>query len=327
MNKFFKMMFFCSLIMSSILTVSAYSWLTMWIGVEINLLSMIPLMISKNNNYSSESSMKYFLIQSMASTLMIFSITMLEKNHLNSLMFEVLLQISILMKLGVAPVHWWLPEVMEGISWMNCLVMLTWQKIAPMIMLMMTLKNSIWVNATIILSSLVSGIQGLNQISMRKILAYSSINHMAWMLMSMMSSSWIWYIYFIVYSVSNLILILYLNYMKIYFINQINILKNNKIYSMMMILNFISLSGIPPFIGFLPKWLTIHYTMKISMIMPVILIISSLIHTYFYMRIIMPTLMMKVKESKLKNLNIYKSKIMMLNVIFLFSLPLTNLMY
>nr|APX40421.1 NADH dehydrogenase subunit 2 [Cassida viridis] len=318
------MLFFNSLVMSSLIVISSYSWMMMWVGVEINLLSIIPIITKKNNLYSSESSMKYFLAQSLASSILIFSILMMEKNiFVNTTFF---IQFALLMKLGMAPFHWWLPEVMEGLNWMNCLIILTWQKIAPMIMLMMMLKNSLIMNLTIVLSSLISGIQGLNQISMKKIMAYSSINHMAWMLMSIMSSSWTWLIYFLIYLVSNILLVMYFSFMKINFINQINSINMNKTQKTMLMLNFFSLSGMPPMIGFLPKWLTISFMIKnLNMTITFILILSSLIHIYFYMRIIMPSLMMKIKEPKKLEFKTFKNFIFMIsNLMFLFSLPLMN---
>nr|QUB07020.1 NADH dehydrogenase subunit 2 [Glyphocassis sp. N62] len=331
MNKFYKMMFFSMLIISSIITISSYSWMMMWLGVEINLLSMIPLMMKKNNIYSSESSLKYFMIQSLASTLLLFSLLSMEnytKMINNENWMLMIIQSSLIMKIGMSPFHFWLPEVMEGLSWMNCLIMLTWQKIAPMIMLMMTMKNSLMINFTILMSSLISGIQGLNQISLRKILTYSSINHMAWMMMSMMSSSWTWMMYFTIYSLTNFNLIYYFHSFKITMINQINMISNNKIYKMLIMMNFLSLGGIPPMIGFLPKWLTIHYMiMNMSMMLTTILIMSTLTHIYFYIRIIIPSLTMKNKELKMKsiNMNNIKFKFLFLNTTFLTSLPISCL--
>nr|AYP72672.1 NADH dehydrogenase subunit 2 [Cassida sp. EMHAU-15090501] len=328
MNKLYKILFFNFLLISSMITVSAYSWLTMWLGIELNLLSMIPIMLKKNNSYSSEAGMKYFLIQSLASTVLIFSILVMEKKLFNNYLIITILQCSIIMKLGMAPFHWWLPEVMEGLSWENCLIMLTWQKLAPLVMLMMTLKNSVLLSMTIILSSLISGIQGLNQISMRKIMAYSSINHMAWMILSMMSSSWTWMIYFFIYCVSNFILVWYFKKMKIFYINQINLIKN-KFSKIFILMNFLSLSGIPPMIGFMPKWLTVHYMIiNMNIIMPLILIISSLMHSYFYIRIIIPSLMMKMKESKMLNQShSINYNLLMLNFMFIMSLIITNFMF
>nr|QUB07007.1 NADH dehydrogenase subunit 2 [Cassidinae sp. N35] len=327
MNKFYKIMFFNLLLLSTLITISSYSWFMMWLGVEINMMSMIPIMLKKNNIYSSEASLKYFLVQSLGSTVLMFSLMLME-----SMMFldysMMIVQTSLIMKLGMVPFHSWLPEVMEGLTWLNCLIMLTWQKISPMMMLMMLSKNSLLIILSIISSSLISGIQGLNQISLRKIMTYSSINHMSWMMMSLMSSTYVWMIYFLIYSISNLNLILVFNSMKISVINQINSLKMNKYWKIMILMNFLSLGGMPPMIGFFPKWLTIHMMItNMHMFMMLILVMSTLIHMYFYTRIMLTSLVMKIKEPKLKInwMNKQSLNLMVLNSMFLFSLPLMNM--
>nr|ALO76428.1 NADH deshydrogenase subunit 2 [Laccoptera ruginosa] len=330
MNKFYKISFFNFLMMSTLITISSYSWFMMWLGVEMNLMFMIPIMMKKNNNYSSEAMMKYFFNSKIS--LNNFNLLFVNNSNSNLKMnyMVMILQFSIIMKLGMAPFHFWLPEVMEGLTWKNCLIMLTWQKIGPMIMLMMTLSNSIFVTFSILISSLLSGIQGLNQISMRKILAYSSINHMAWMTMSMMSSSYIWMIYFLIYSMGNLNLILFFNSMKIFVINQINSINLNKMWKILILVNFMSLGGIPPFIGFLPKWLTIHtLIMNYNSVITMILIMTTLMHMYFYIRIMLPSLILKSKETKMK-MKFWKPislNFVLINTTFLLSLPIMNLSF
>nr|YP_010285475.1 NADH dehydrogenase subunit 2 [Basiprionota bisignata]UKS07049.1 NADH dehydrogenase subunit 2 [Basiprionota bisignata] len=331
MIKFYKLMFFNSLIIGTLISVCSYSWMIMWIGMEINLLSIIPMIMTKNI-YSNESGMKYFIVQSMASTMFIFSVIMLEKSlslsfqYLENLMFTVL-QSSLLMKLGMAPFYSWFPEVIEGLTWMNCILMLTWQKIAPMVILMLTLKLTVILTISIIISALMSSILGLNQMSLRKILSYSSINHMAWMLLSMFSFSSIWVIYFVIYSSSNLLLMSYFSYFKIFFINQLNLL-TKKYDKWMILFNFISLSGLPPLIGFFPKWLTISYSVIFNnYIITLILIMSSLVSMYFYMRITFSSLILITNQPKMKNFHVLKINLLLylVNFIFILSLPIMNL--
>lgn len=263
------------------------------------------------------------MVQRLASTILIFSILILEKEILTNEIF-IIIQFSLLIKLGIAPFHWWLPEVIEGLSWINCLLILTWQKIAPIIIIIITLKNSVIINLTIIISSLVRGIQGLNQIRIKKIITYSSINHIAWILIRIIRSSWTWIIYFSIYTIRNIILVLFFYNFKIYFINQINSINNNKIQKTFVLLNFLSLRGIPPIIGFLPKWLTIHFIIKnFRITLTFILIVSSILHIYFYIRIIIPSLIIKIKEPKINQpKNYINYPLITLNLIFLLRLPI-----
>jgi NADH-ubiquinone oxidoreductase chain 2 len=88
----------------------------------------------------------------------------------------------LLLKVGAAPFHFWFPGVAEGLSWDNLVVLITWQKAAPFILINYTVGTSFLITTSIILSSLVGAVGGFNQVSLRKIIAFSSINHIAWML-------------------------------------------------------------------------------------------------------------------------------------------------
>jgi NADH-ubiquinone oxidoreductase chain 2 len=90
-------------------------------GLEINLLSFIPLSIKSNNLFTSESLLKYFLTQALASCVLLFSIILfnffIEFNEkINFLMIFILFNASLIMKRGVAPFHFWFPNVIEGLN-------------------------------------------------------------------------------------------------------------------------------------------------------------------------------------------------------------------
>nr|ALO71172.1 NADH deshydrogenase subunit 2 [Sunius melanocephalus] len=176
---------------------------------------------------------------------------------------------------------------MEGLSWLNCLILLTWQKIAPMILLMYSMSYPLFLYMIIIASMLISSIMGLNQISLRKILAYSSINHIGWMISSMFFMNSIWMYYFIIYSIISMNLIWIFLMFNIFNIKQLILhYSTNFIVMMSFVLNMMSLGGLPPFLGFFPKWLTIqnlmyktHFFLSFSMMM------LTLITLFYYMRI------------------------------------------
>nr|YP_006576004.1 NADH dehydrogenase subunit 2 [Cucujus clavipes]ACZ58542.1 NADH dehydrogenase subunit 2 [Cucujus clavipes] len=323
--KMYKIMFINSMIMGTLITISAYSWMSMWIGLEINLLSIIPLMNKYKNIFPSESAMKYFITQTMASSIMLFSIIMMSNKSEfipQNLDFTLLLMMNsaILTKMGAAPFHFWFPEVMEGLNWFNCFLILTWQKIAPMIIFMYNCNLMIFTSWIIIISSLIGSILGLNQVSLRKILTYSSINHISWMLASMLNSQMIWLMYFLVYTIIsfNIITIFYL--WNIYFINQlINIMNYNLMIKLTFNLNFLSLGGLPPFLGFLPKWMTIHNLISNNFfIISLILIIFTLITLFYYLRISFSSMLIMNKENiKYSIITMNNFIIMFLNIISL----------
>nr|YP_010838215.1 NADH dehydrogenase subunit 2 [Sternocampsus coriaceus]WGF20842.1 NADH dehydrogenase subunit 2 [Sternocampsus coriaceus] len=305
MTKTYKTLFISTLFLSTMISISAYSWLGMWLGLEINLLSIIPLMQSIKNKLSAEASVKYFTVQAIASTIILMSVILMtikinlptNTNFKSTILMS--MNSALLTKMGMAPFHFWFPEVMEGLDWMNCLLILTWQKIAPMILLM---YNMLFINFTsiiILIAMIISGVMAMNQISLRKILAYSSINHMGWMISTMMIMETVWFYYFLIYAIISINLVMVFKNSKVFFINQLHqIMNSNKMIKLFFMLNFLSLSGIPPFLGFLPKWFTIQIlTQNNMMFLPTIMIIFTLIMIFVYLRIMISTLLMNINES------------------------------
>nr|ALO70897.1 NADH deshydrogenase subunit 2 [Scaphisoma boleti] len=315
-------MFFLSItIVSSFITISANSWLGMWMGLEINLLSIIPLM-NNMNPLSTEASLKYFITQAMASTLILLSIISISMkmeffyNHFNHLIFNS----ALITKMGMAPFHFWFPEIIDGLTWMMTTLMLTWQKIAPMILLMYNLNYSNFFFLIIIIAMLISGINGLNQISLRKILVFSSINHMAWMISSLLINKFIWLIYFLIYALMTIFLTMNFHINNIFFFNQmISLMNKNIIFKFFFIFNFLSLGGIPPFIGFFPKWLIIHNLINMKFYnLALLMILLTLFTLFFYTRLMFSSLLLNFSQSnfflnKTTNLLMISMNFMFLN--------------
>nr|QWW91990.1 NADH dehydrogenase subunit 2 [Abscondita cerata] len=335
MTKMYKLMFFSMLIISTLISISAYTWLGMWIGLEMNLLSIIPLIKSKNI-LSSESSIKYFITQAIASTIIMMSmIMMMWKFNFSSIInmnsnLLMIMNSGLILKMGMAPLHFWFPEVLEGLNWNNCLIMLTWQKITPMVLIMFNIEFSIFYSMIIISAMIISSIMSINQISIRKLMAFSSINHMGWMMSSMMTEKTIWILYFIIYSIITINISMMMK--NIFFLNQLfPIINISPPMKMFFMLNFLSLSGIPPFLGFLPKWMVIQTMIENNMyLLTITMIMFTLIMIFVYIRIILTTLVMKTNHLNwnLKlNLKINKMSISMLNFLSITSLILMTIMF
>nr|APX40200.1 NADH dehydrogenase subunit 2 [Psylliodes laevicollis] len=328
------MLFFNTMMFGTLVSISAYSWFAMWMGLEINLLSIIPLFKSHKNSYPAEATLKYFITQSLASTIILFSIifsmNLLEfiPQNFNYFMMMIL-NSALLMKLGAAPFHSWFPEVAEGLNWFNNLILMTWQKLAPSVLIMYNMNMMLFFTLIIIISSIIGGIYGINQVSLRKILAYSSINHIAWMLASMLNNKMIWMIYFIIYSLITLNIILIFYFFNIFYINQLfNSLNSNKMFKMLFILNFFSLGGLPPFLGFMPKWLVINFLINNNFYMlSMILVIFTLLTLFFYIRMTFSTLMFKMNESVIKTMKINNFSWIFINIVILKGLFICTLIF
>nr|YP_010535571.1 NADH dehydrogenase subunit 2 [Otobius lagophilus]UYB78379.1 NADH dehydrogenase subunit 2 [Otobius lagophilus]UYB78392.1 NADH dehydrogenase subunit 2 [Otobius lagophilus]UYL27132.1 NADH dehydrogenase subunit 2 [Otobius lagophilus] len=292
---------FWTLITSIILAISTSSMFSLWICLEVNMMMFIPLMNSKNS-LSSNSMMLYFIVQSLASSIFIFSFFLLTIfPNLNHFMIFFMMS-SILIKLGAAPFHIWFPQISEGLSFPSFTILILIQKIIPLYIL--TFLNNIFVMTTIILSSIIGSLGGWNQNSLRKIIAFSSISHLAWMISIMISKSNWWLIYFFTYSfiILSLLLILYLNNLS--FISQI-IKLTNPLQKTMLIISLMSLGGMPPLLGFFMKWMSIKIISSFFPLILIFLIPSSLFNLFFYSRVLYP-LFLKIM---IKNHNPTKSKI------------------
>nr|YP_009353581.1 NADH dehydrogenase subunit 2 [Curculio davidi]AQX92147.1 NADH dehydrogenase subunit 2 [Curculio davidi] len=304
-----KIMFFNILALGTLMTVSSLSWIISWIGLEVNLLSIMPLLKTYNNKYYSESVIKYFIVQTMASLMFLFSVLFFicSKNYSIELTIvsSLLLNMTLLLKMGAAPFHFWMPEVLSGLSWELIFIVITWQKIAPMIILMHTTYTPTFLSFVIILSSLFSGLQGINQTCLRKIMTYSSINHVSWMISAILNSATTWLYYFLTYCVINYNIIMILLKYNIYNMKQLSkLFSSNKKIKFFFMLNFLSLGGLPPFLGFFPKWMTVSSMINNNYyILVILLIIFTLISLYIYTRITFSSFSINSEESLIKIFN------------------------
>nr|YP_009499380.1 NADH dehydrogenase subunit 2 [Comparmustilia sphingiformis]AWT58385.1 NADH dehydrogenase subunit 2 [Comparmustilia sphingiformis]WGO62216.1 NADH dehydrogenase subunit 2 [Comparmustilia sphingiformis] len=318
-----KMFFLFILIFSTFISISANSWIGCWIGMEINLLSFIPLISNSTNLMNSEASLKYFMTQSIASInflfIILFKLTLIQNFELNN-MISMIINSSLLMKMGSAPFHFWFPNIIEGLSWFNNFILMTWQKITPMILLSYYFnKNFLYL--MIILNIMIGAIGGLNQTSLRKLMAFSSINNLGWMIFSIMISENLWFMYFFMYSFLISIMCFLFYTMNMFFINQLFINNINFMIKMNLLINFLSLGGLPPFIGFMPKWILINFLMINKLyLLTIIFIMSSLIIIFFYIRIIYSCFMFNYLKMKWFKMLIKNNNMFYINFLSLISI-------
>nr|YP_009110121.1 NADH dehydrogenase subunit 2 [Papilio helenus]AIW64816.1 NADH dehydrogenase subunit 2 [Papilio helenus] len=318
-----KMFFYFILIFSTLISISSNSWLGCWIGLEINLLSFIPLISSYKNLLSSEAALKYFLTQAIASINFLFSILIkmiLMKNFEINYLISIMINSSMLMKMGSAPFHFWFPNIIEGLSWFNCFILMTWQKISPMILLSYYM-NSNFLMMIAIINTIIGVLGGINQTSLRKLMAFSSINNLGWMLISLLISENLWLFYLMMYSFLISVLCLTFNLLNAYFINQLFIINLNSIIKLSLLINFMSLGGLPPFLGFFPKWITINFlVMNKFFMISFIFIMLSLIMLFFYIRIIYSSIMFNYLKLKWFKFYMKNNSMLLINFFSMISL-------
>nr|AJP00043.1 NADH dehydrogenase subunit 2 [Orseolia oryzae] len=306
-KKNFNMFFLMLTIFSSFFLISSKSWLIMWIWLEMNLISFIAFTIDKKNILSIESSLIYFLIQSIASIMLMFSIIMI--NFIFNFIF--LFMISILIKLGSAPFHFWFPFMIEGLSWNKIFIFLTFQKINPIYMI--NLNNfQLYLTMFIMFSMMIGSISGLNFSSLKKIMTYSSISQLSWLMISLMNNK-LMKIYLMFYFFMMFLILKSFEMFNLKFINQLFNLNMNKFNKLFLFMNLLSLGGLPPFLGFFPKLLIINKFNSYFMIF--FLIIFSLLSLFMYLRIIFSMMMLNsMKINKFKIINNFKFIKMLMNL-------------
>nr|YP_009350845.1 NADH dehydrogenase subunit 2 [Ophiotermes grandilabius]AQP27938.1 NADH dehydrogenase subunit 2 [Ophiotermes grandilabius] len=309
-----KVLLLTTLVGGVLVSVSSNSWLGAWMGLEINLMSFIPLMSNVKNMYNTEASLKYFIVQVLASATLLFMVVMKTLTE-DLFTFDsspytpMIICTPLLLKSGAAPFHWWFPGVMEGLSWENCALLMTVQKAAPLMLMSYLIEINAFTLSIILASTIVGSIGGLNQTSMRKILTYSSINHTGWMLIALTTGESLWMVYFAIYSTLTLTVVSAINLSGVSFINQTMVTnKEITLIKFMMFTSLLSLGGLPPFLGFLPKWIVIQ-AMIVNNLTPLatIVVVTSLITLYYYLKISYSSFLILNTEPKW-NLKPHKTK-------------------
>lgn len=263
---------------------SAPSWMISWVGLELNNLRFIPLILNNRNKRERESAIKYFLTQALASVLFLVG-GLIESSSFYVIGGRILINTALIIKLGGAPFHAWIPSVLEGIVWKRCFLLLTIQKINPLILLGIIDKIEGVIVFTILISLIVGAYGGLSQTSIRKILAFSSINHAGWFISAIVLRNYLTWVYFGIYSLLIISVISINDIFNINHINQSINLTSSPIQSMLM-LRLLRLGGLPPFIGFLPKWLVLQDTIICGRtFVSVTIILMRLVTLYYYLRI------------------------------------------
>nr|ADL09085.1 NADH dehydrogenase subunit 2 [Turtur tympanistria] len=296
MNPHAKLVSTLSLMLGTTITISSNHWIMAWTGLEINTLAIIPLISKSHHPRAVEATIKYFLTQATASVLLLFAsmsnawatgqwdITQL--THPTSCL---LLTIAIAMKLGLVPFHFWFPEVLQGSPMLTALLLSTLMKFPPITLLFLISHslNSTLLTTMAVSSAALGGWMGLNQTQIRKILAFSSISHMGWMSIITIYNPNLTLMTFYLYTLMTTTVFLTLNTTKVLKLATMMISwTKTPMLNAILMLALLSLAGLPPLTGFLPKWFIIQELTKQEMTMAATtMALLSLLGLFFYLRL------------------------------------------
>nr|APO15309.1 NADH dehydrogenase subunit 2 [Rhinogobius cliffordpopei] len=295
MNPYILALLFFGLALGTGVAATSSHWLLAWMGLEINTLAIIPLMAQQHHPRAIEATTKYFLTQATAAATLLFaSITnawltgQWDIQQMTHPVPTTMIIIALALKLGLAPLHTWLPEVLQGLTLTTGLILSTWQKLAPFILLLqIPAANQELLILLGLTSTLVGGWGGLNQTQLRKILAYTSIAHLGWMIIIIQFAP----------SLTLLALMTYLlmtssAFLALTFTGATNITSLAMSWTTSPIivasapLLLLSLGGLPPMTGFLPKWLILQeLTTQQLPLTATIAALTALLSLYFYLRL------------------------------------------
>nr|AAC59791.1 NADH dehydrogenase subunit 2 [Amphilophus citrinellus] len=295
MNPYILMTLLFGLGLGTTITFASSHWLLAWMGLELNTLAIIPLMAQLHHPRAVEATTKYFLTQAAAAATLLFgSITnawltgQWEIQQLSHPLPTTMITLALALKIGLAPLHAWLPEVLQGLDLTTGFILSTWQKLAPFaLLLQIQPTNSNLLIFLGLASTLIGGWGGLNQTQLRKILAYSSIAHLGWMILVLQFSPQLTLLtlmtYFLMTASAFLIF-------KINNSTNINTLATSwaktPALTTLMPLILLSLGGLPPLTGFMPKWLILQELTKQDLAPTATLAaLTALLSLYFYLRL------------------------------------------
>nr|BBH37357.1 NADH dehydrogenase subunit 2 [Uropterygius concolor] len=296
MNPWVMFFIITSLGLGTTITFASSHWLLAWMGLEINTLAIIPMMAQQHHPRAVEATTKYFLTQATAAALILFATTsnawMLGEwqiQHLSHPLATTTTMIALGLKVGLAPMHFWLPEILQGLTLNTGLILSTWQKLAPMILIYQIAPA---VDQTLLVclglvSALTGGWGGLNQTQLRKILAYSSIAHMGWMMIVIKYAPNLMMLNLFIYILMTATAFLTMEMVSATKINTLATATTKAPLMMSIImLTMLSLGGLPPLTGFMPKWMILQELTKQGLPMTATIIaLAALLSLFFYLRL------------------------------------------
>nr|AIS92217.1 NADH dehydrogenase subunit 2 [Cyrtodactylus rubidus] len=330
-----------SLLTSTIITMSSNHWLLAWFGLELNTLSILPMIMKSHHPRATEAATKYFLIQVTAATMILLASTMnawqtgqWTITHTTP-MATMLTTMAIMLKLGTAPMYMWYPHVLQGVTMNTALLISTWQKFAPLTLLYMTHNH---LNSTTLLtigftSAILGGWAGLNQTQTRTIMAFSSIAHMGWLITAITLSPNLTTLTMLTYTMITTATFLPLSTTTKTMTDVGTMWPLSPTTLTTTMITLMSLGGLPPLTGFMPKWLILKELSSTGLTaLATMLLMASLPSLYFYIRLAYLTMLTTPptttsSEHKWRfNMNHVKHTTPMISASMLL-LPMTTILY
>tara|TARA_B110000879_G_scaffold151648_1_gene196369 strand:+ start:432 stop:1880 length:1449 start_codon:yes stop_codon:yes gene_type:complete len=316
-------------ILGMMVMVSGHSLLTLYLGLEIMSLSLYALIATARDRASAiEAALKYFVLGAIASGLLLYGMSMIygisgsldiaqissfaSASTLGSQQTLILnfglvfLVIGVAFKLGAVPFHMWVPDVYQGSPTSVTMFLSTVPKIAAIALLIRLLIDGLgdlqhyWADLFMILAVLsiaVGSLVALTQSNIKRMLAYSTISHIGFVLLGFVTGvvdgygAAVFYVLaYILMSLAAFGSIIVLN-RKGFEADQISdfqgLSKHSPWFALIMLVVMLSMAGVPPFIGFYSKLFILQQVIAEGyVVIAITAVIFAVISAYYYLQII-----------------------------------------
>jgi NADH-quinone oxidoreductase subunit N len=305
--------------------VSAHSMLTIYLGLELLSLSLYAMVAFNRDAYPcSEAAMKYFVLGALASGMLLYGMSILygltgtldltdianalgQQEATVPLVFATtFIVVGLAFKLGAVPFHMWVPDVYQGAPTPVTLYLGSASKIAAFAMVMRLLVESMgalqseWQGMLIalaVLSLAIGNVVAIAQTNLKRMLAYSTISHVGFLLLGILSGNQQGYaasmFYIITYALMaagafGMIILLSRAGFEADEIDDFKGLnQRNSWFAFMMLILMFSMAGVPPTVGFYAKLSVLNAVIEIDMIwLAAVAVFFSVIGAFYYIRLI-----------------------------------------
>nr|YP_009110433.1 NADH dehydrogenase subunit 2 [Tetragnatha maxillosa]AIX11777.1 NADH dehydrogenase subunit 2 [Tetragnatha maxillosa] len=270
---YFSFLFFFMYLSSFILVLGGESWFLLWVGLEVNMISFISLIYGSGIK-NVEVCLKYLFIQGVGSSLLLMLMI------LKGIFFKESVLLVLSYKMGAGPFFFWFPSFCGGISWNSCLLVMTMQKLIPLIFLSMFVCSILWM---IIMSSMIIGLMGcFNETKLKEFLAFSSVHYAGWMMLCVSVNSFLWILYFLGYSFMLLGVFMSVKFVEVEKVKDFLIFEKPLLFFFSMM----NMGGLPPMLGFFLKWWVFMFLLNQQIWLVWLIIFLSVSMFYVYMRLV-----------------------------------------
>lgn len=314
-------------VLGMMIMISAHNMLTIYLGLELLSLCLYAMVaINRDSGVATEAAMKYFILGALASGMLLYGMSMiygvtgsLDITTISStiasgkvindtvLLFGVVFVIvGLAFKLGAVPFHMWIPDVYHGAPTSVTLFISTAPKIAAFAMMMRLLVEGLgnlhadWQELLIVLAILsmaIGNIIAIAQTNFKRMLAYSAISHVGFILLGILSGTVFGYsaamFYTIVYAIMGLggfgmiILLSRAGFEADNLDDLKGLNERSPWFAFIMLIVMFSMAGVPPTVGFYAKLAVLQSVVQVDLVwLAIIAVVFSIIGAFYYLRII-----------------------------------------